>query len=492
MIRKTVQYIRLRDWYDSKVPFVLCYLWCIYLHNSLSITTERFAAVFIGGALFTGLFLAFGYMINDYADRTVDAMAGKDKLMHHMSGSAIALSFVIVIAAGIFPILIVSNFSFLVGGTLIATYLIGAAYSMPPFRFKEKGVYGLIISSFAQRCMPVIVLSFLIRQEWSFTILFIVTSFIIGLRYILIHQIIDLENDRLSGVRTFASDHLKQVVFGVFVVFFIELILLGIIIVYVDSPILWGIVCLSAITEWTQCRMVTRFMGQRVMTTFCNVPLEGFENLMLPLALGCVCFIGAFKGTLPISGAVLPLLLLMITQIILLFGPSYRKLKLSAGYIRESGKVFMSDKMGTTIGLIQNFIMCVAISLTIALMNHKLNDLTDIMISVVLSFIINCMSDLLFEVGHFGKVFAGLFPLKEKSIAWKLVRNLLMVLIYVFIIGSCMYLIKIPNAHAAMHLFASQAVILYIVGVTVSLLAEPLSVGLAKKIIENSTGLNKD
>ena len=66
MFQKIVRYLRLNEWYDSKVPFVLCCIWSCYLRNSSSITTERYAEAFIAGAVFTSLFLAFGYMINDY------------------------------------------------------------------------------------------------------------------------------------------------------------------------------------------------------------------------------------------------------------------------------------------------------------------------------------------------------------------------------------------------------------------------------------------
>lgn len=81
MFQKIVRYLRLNEWYDSKVPFVLCYIWSGYLRNSSSITTERYAEVFIAGAVFTSLFLAFGYMINDYADREVDAAADRKSVV---------------------------------------------------------------------------------------------------------------------------------------------------------------------------------------------------------------------------------------------------------------------------------------------------------------------------------------------------------------------------------------------------------------------------
>ena len=57
MFQKIVRYLRLNEWYDSKVPFVLCCIWSCYLRNSSSITTERYAEVFIAGAVFTSLFL---------------------------------------------------------------------------------------------------------------------------------------------------------------------------------------------------------------------------------------------------------------------------------------------------------------------------------------------------------------------------------------------------------------------------------------------------
>lgn len=476
MFQKIVRYLRLNEWYDSKVPFVLCYIWSCYLRNSSSITTERYAEVFIAGAVFTSLFLAFGYMINDYADREVDAAAGKDKLMYHMTEEKIMLSFVVVVLLGSIPVLLISHFSVSVLVMTVLTYLVGASYSMPPFRFKEKGVAGLVISAFAQRCMPIFVIMQLLPADSIVVFTFTIASFIIGLRYIFIHQVIDIENDLKGGVTTFATSHFKQAISGVYVSFLFEILLILAILFLIDIPFVWFAALLSIIPEWTQCRMVTRFMGKKVITTFCNVPLEGYENIILPIVLGTSCFFRISAGKMTKLGRIEPIAVLAVLQVIFLLIPAFKKLSLTVGYIKESGRAYISDRKGALIDLFQDLFMCISISIVIARLNNRMDDIQDIILSTFLSLLINYAAGFLFEISHFGMKFANLFPLKKGGFLWKFVRNLMVVMAYVSIIGTSMYLIKVPNPGEAMRLFSLHLPILCLVGMIVSLLVEPLSV----------------
>ena len=261
------KYLRVNDWYDSKVPFLLCYLLCSYFLCP-KIDTVSFVLIFSVSFLFVFLFLAFGYLVNDYCDRESDKKVGKDKVIFTMSERAIRISFVLVIVGAAFPIWIYSGFSWFMLGTEILTFLSGMSYSMEPFRFKEKGVWGLLISSSAQRCMPLLVICQTMPINKGLLILFLILSFIIGLRYIFIHQVLDLENDRKSGVKTFVDKYYGIASIGVYLCFLLEIAgTIGLFFI-LQQKMLWYMIPLCTLLELLQCRAVRECMRQSVFLTF--------------------------------------------------------------------------------------------------------------------------------------------------------------------------------------------------------------------------------
>ena len=78
---------------------------------------------------------------------------------------------------------------------------------MPPIRLKERGIAGIICAAAAQRTIPVIFI-FVAMNFWDWTaIWFCALSTLIGLRYIVIHQILDEQGDLATSVRTSATAH---------------------------------------------------------------------------------------------------------------------------------------------------------------------------------------------------------------------------------------------------------------------------------------------
>lgn len=237
---------RVKEWYDSKIPMLISasyYLFVRY-HVPFSPNSLFLLAVLI---CFYSLFMAFGYIINDYADMEVDKLAGKHKVMHSMSAK---MALFIVIFTGIAGCLtvLVYRFDLIVLLLLTVIYFFGASYSAPPFRFKEKGVMGLIVSSSAQRCMPLLLVFVLQNTGFDIWLVFwIVLSFLVGLRYILVHQYIDIENDRKSGVRTFTLKNEKITIALIPFVFITEIILNILLLIPVIKENLWLIIVLSFI-----------------------------------------------------------------------------------------------------------------------------------------------------------------------------------------------------------------------------------------------------
>ncbi len=209
------------DWVQSKLPFLTS---MAVLLAPAATTTWRLVAIVATVA--TGA--AFGYGLNEVADRASDARAGKFNRAAGL-GRRRWLPFLILTAAGAL------GFSLLWAPDAVAPVLVllglglAMAYSVPPLRLKERGAAGLAGAAAAQWALPVLVVSavqaggWLRLSAWSFALM----GLAIGTRWMVAHQLGDAISDRRSGVRTCASrpTDLRALLSGVFAC---ELILLGI------------------------------------------------------------------------------------------------------------------------------------------------------------------------------------------------------------------------------------------------------------------------
>lgn len=144
-----------------------------------------------------------GYAINDAADflpdkKTIIKSVPQQK--HSLILAVIALSTSLIIIFTItkkpLPLLITA-----------ATILIGVEYSLPPIRFKERGIWGIIIGSATQR--PAIFLIFIaIIWKWNWlSAVLMIWLFLGGVLGMLGHQIKDYQNDLKSRIQTFVVRH---------------------------------------------------------------------------------------------------------------------------------------------------------------------------------------------------------------------------------------------------------------------------------------------
>jgi 4-hydroxybenzoate polyprenyltransferase len=203
LIIKTLHVIRWQEWYDSKVPlFFICFYYLCLKESSFQ---KHFLIDYIIVILFASLFLAFGYYINDLSDIKIDKIVGKQKIIHSFSPFVAKLIAIILAICGIALALRhvrVNTLSLLVIGI---SYFFAIAYSLPPFRIKEKGEWGLIISALAQRSFPIMFVFLVFNKFGLDMILFFFLYFLIGIRWILVHQLQDLQNDLKSNTTTFAT-----------------------------------------------------------------------------------------------------------------------------------------------------------------------------------------------------------------------------------------------------------------------------------------------
>ncbi|HEX2397677.1 MAG TPA: UbiA family prenyltransferase [Solirubrobacteraceae bacterium] len=193
-----IRLARMRDWMQSKLPFLTAM--AVILAPSTTGAPEIIGVVatVVAGA-------AFGYGVNEVADRGTDARAGK---VNHAArlGRRGWLPFLIATAVGATGLSLVWAPDAAAPVLVVLALALAAAYSLPPFRLKERGRLGLAAAATAQWAIPVLVVAaaesggWLRPAAWLFALL----GLAIGTRWIVAHQRRDAVWDRRSGVRTYA------------------------------------------------------------------------------------------------------------------------------------------------------------------------------------------------------------------------------------------------------------------------------------------------
>ena len=191
---------RWNEWATSKIPLFFA---CIF-YAALSRPAVEPAVLLemIGLLIILCLLAAFGYSLNAIVDRTKDRDGGKRDKLGEIPEHRVLVSFgLIVIASFIVPLLIYSDRpdALLVLGI---AYALGFAYSVAPIRLKERGIAGIICAALAQRTIP-IMFTFVAMTFWDWTATwFCALGALVGLRYIVVHQILDEQVDLKTGVQT--------------------------------------------------------------------------------------------------------------------------------------------------------------------------------------------------------------------------------------------------------------------------------------------------
>jgi cytochrome P450/4-hydroxybenzoate polyprenyltransferase len=212
VVAYVAELVRWEDWRASKLTFYLAGMSYAGLVHASPGPTQLGQMAALTAILC--LFAAFGHLVNDYSDLEADRAAGKKRLLADWGLPSVNVALVGLTVA----ILAIAVACFDVATLLLVavSLLLGAAYSLPPARFKERGMLGWGIATLAQRTLPMAMI-FQCLGAWSAGAvgLTLLTS-LTGLRYIIRHQLIDLQNDLRAGVRTAATlggpDRLKRLI----------------------------------------------------------------------------------------------------------------------------------------------------------------------------------------------------------------------------------------------------------------------------------------
>jgi len=154
--------------------------------------------------LFSSFCTTYGYLINDLCDKELDRLQGKDNTFRDdsplKSGMIVALFLLLSIVVSV---RFVGNPFFVL--LFVVWVCITSAYSMKPFRLKERGKVGLLFVVIAQRVLPaLIVFSAFNYNEWLNVVVLTTYIFFRGLSSDVNHQLEDYQNDLRTGTDTYA------------------------------------------------------------------------------------------------------------------------------------------------------------------------------------------------------------------------------------------------------------------------------------------------
>jgi 4-hydroxybenzoate polyprenyltransferase len=230
--------LRFHNWWYAKLPPLFGIAYLLIFNESLSFTDVLpilcLLLIWMIGAA------GFGYYLNNWADIDQDRLAGKpNRVADHSLQKRILILIVLLIVTflpwiGYWLFLSIAGSPALHGFPVQFTILLAcfhlilfALYSIPPFRFKERGVTGILLDALYGHVLPAaIVISCFVPDSYLLVISLVAWQFFWGVRGVLIHQIFDFENDTRSRTHTMAiqMDIAKLKTFVLFCVTLFEIL----------------------------------------------------------------------------------------------------------------------------------------------------------------------------------------------------------------------------------------------------------------------------
>ncbi len=203
VLYELAEIIRIREWVEKlQVTFAAALILLIFSPNPSS-----FFKFLIMLGIYQCFLLSYGYVINSCGDLKQDIRAGKLVKSYFFKHP---LFFVMLgfLAGGTLGIPMTFAIEVKVLGTL--NFLLATFYSLNPLRFKERGMWGIIVASISQRPIPFLLFAILIPPNPKLTIILFGWLLLYSVLYMLAHQIHDYENDKNAGVSTWALKVGKQ------------------------------------------------------------------------------------------------------------------------------------------------------------------------------------------------------------------------------------------------------------------------------------------
>ncbi|WP_316833083.1 UbiA family prenyltransferase [Pedobacter aquatilis] len=206
-IVRILQATRYYDWWEHKLVPLLLVAYATLIINDFPFEKAALRMLLIVGSVTAGaIYVSF---INDITDIHDDLQAEKYNLMASKPKHFRLLIIMLCVIAGVlFGYFIYPSVTALY--FYIAAYIVFTLYSVPPARFKERGILGVLCDATGAHVFPAMLITtdlhFSIGIKTNLTLLIAIGmwAFMFGLRGILWHQFQDRDNDIKSGTNTFA------------------------------------------------------------------------------------------------------------------------------------------------------------------------------------------------------------------------------------------------------------------------------------------------
>jgi 4-hydroxybenzoate polyprenyltransferase len=246
--------IRAHDWWAYKVAMILGTAYATAAHLGVSPASQWPSLLFLVAALV--LVAMFASLINDLCDLDEDRAGGKSNQLEGLSQRRVVALFAACLIPG-FALAASLRQSLPLVAIYAANWLIFALYSVPPFRWKNRALLGILAIALGESCLPhlfaVGVVSAGAGRDagWLWTTLVAIWSFAVGARAILWHQLRDHPADLAAAVQTFVVRATPRRVLwlGRWVIFPFELAALAGLLWQLDLGIVWALLMVYAVTD---------------------------------------------------------------------------------------------------------------------------------------------------------------------------------------------------------------------------------------------------
>jgi hypothetical protein len=253
--QQVVALTRAKEWWSFKLAPILGTTYATAAISDTSLISLWASVLFILLSLGNGA--SYANILNNWSDQEEDRLSSKPNFMLGRSHLFVAF----VLTACILPGLIISGLLIqapLVLGVYLTNWLVFAAYSLPPLRFKERGFLGVLAIAVGEDLLPQTFAVLLIIHDARknlpevWLVFIVIWALASGLRSILWHQILDFENDNRAGVNTFAvkTSPITLQKLGKWIIFPIEVTALIGLLLISQNPLAWVFLGLYLTTEF--------------------------------------------------------------------------------------------------------------------------------------------------------------------------------------------------------------------------------------------------
>ncbi|WP_367389497.1 glycosyltransferase [Lewinella sp. LCG006] len=234
------QYTRLPEWWQAKAGNLLGVLYLIIIMEEIPFLTSIY---YLGPAILTIIGIGgFGHFINDWLDIDTDLQVGKPNRVGDLSQWQRWALLALLLAVALLPWLFLpqdANSWLLLG----AEFTLLTLYALPPVRLKERPWLGVLTDGLYAYALPSVLAAYTFMlvagAEPNIPLLGVLFSWqlLVGVHNIMIHQIVDCDNDQRTQTRTLATSRSAGYVSRVmtWLIWPLELLVFGLLVVYLSS-----------------------------------------------------------------------------------------------------------------------------------------------------------------------------------------------------------------------------------------------------------------